>query len=150
MLSLLLTLPLRFLREPERQQIGDVALKPALHALWVRRGFLFPLFVGQVGAVMADAAAGIWAAPVLMRNFHQTPAQFGPWVGGVLLLGGVVGAVIGGVAADLGQKMRFKGGILLGAVVASLIAIPAAAFPVMPETSWASKLGHWRSDPRRR
>ena len=139
-ISALATLPLLFLREPERHEIGDPALKPALRALWDRRGFLVPLFIGQVGVVMADAAAGIWAAPVLMRSYHQSPAEFGPWVGGVLLLGGVIGAVIGGVAADLGQKMRFRGGILLGAVVASLVAIPAAAFPIMPDVvgfGWA-------------
>jgi hypothetical protein len=34
--------------------------------------------------------------------------------------------------ADLGHRSRIRGGIVLGAVVASAIAIPAALFPVMP------------------
>jgi MFS family permease len=132
--SALLTLPLLFLREPERHEIvGDVALGPALRTLWERRGFLFPLFIGQVGVVMADVAAGIWAAPVLVRSYRQTPAEFGPWVGGVLVLAGIAGAALGGLAADVGQKVRYRGGLLLGAVIPALIAVPAAAFPVMPD-----------------
>jgi MFS family permease len=131
--SVALTFPILFLSEPERHEIsGDPALGPALKTLWGLRGFLIPLFVGQVGVVMADVAAQIWAAPVLMRSYHQTPAQFGQMMGLVLMVPGLAGALLGGVGADLGQKLRFKGGVLLAAVIPALIAIPAAAFPVMP------------------
>jgi MFS family permease len=80
---------------------------------------------------MADVAAGIWAAPVLTRDHGLGPEQFGAWMGAAVLLPGVLGSLIGGVAADLGQRSHRQGGILHGAVVAAAIAIPAAFFPVL-------------------
>ena len=47
---------------------------------------------------MADAAAGIWAAPVLSRSFNQTPEMFGGWMGAVIFGSGIIGAVVGGKA----------------------------------------------------
>ena len=44
------------------------------------------------------SAAGIWAAPVLTRSYHQTPDQFAGWMGLVILGSGVVGAIVGGGA----------------------------------------------------
>ena len=74
--SVALTLPLLLIREPERQEVEQVnaSIKAIASALWARRGFLVPLFIGQVGVVMADMAAGVWAAPVLIRNYGLTPA----------------------------------------------------------------------------
>lgn len=129
-----LMLPLLALREPVRREVGQAgaALAPSLRALWAQRAFLGPLFIGQISVTMADAAAGVWAAPVLIRHYHQQPAAFGGWMGGVLLLCGVVGAVIGGFAADWGQRQPRRGGVLTGAVIAAAIGVPAALFPVMP------------------
>ena len=55
---------------------------------------------------------------------------------------GVAGAVLGGVSADLGQKSRLRGGLLLGAVIAAGMGVPAAMFPLMPSlTGFAIMLG---------
>jgi MFS family permease len=81
---------------------------------------------------MADAAAMIWAVPVLTRTFHQTPADFGTWMGLLNLGSGIIGAVLGGLAADMGQRRRGHAGVLLGAVLAAGLSVPAALFPVMP------------------
>jgi len=134
MLSILLSIPLFFLREPARRETGnapDAALAPVLRELWARRAFLAPLFVGQVGVVMADTAAAIWATPVLMRNHGLEPAQFSGWLGGIILLSGIIGSTIGGFAADYGQKSRLRGGIVSGAAVAAALSIAAAMYPVM-------------------
>ncbi len=142
--GVLITLLMLPQREPARQEIeNDVAaFGPAMRALWQRRGFLIPLFVGQVSVVMADAAAAVWAAPVAGRVYLLTPAQFGPLIGGVVLLTGILGAVVGGLAADLGHKLKLRGGIMVGAVIMSLVSIPAAAFPIMPDvTGFAVTLG---------
>jgi MFS family permease len=131
----LLILPLFALREPARREIGEAAsgaLSPALRELWDRRAFLAPLFLGQLSVVMADTAAGVWATPVLSRVFHQQPAQFAGWMGGVVLVSGVLGAVIGGFGGDAGQRSGRRGGVLIAAVVASAVAIPAALFPLAP------------------
>lgn len=132
--SAALILPLLLLREPARREVGQTgtAILPAAKALWARRGFLIPLFIGQVSVVMADSAAGVWAAPVLIRHYNQTPEQFAAIIGLLLLGCGVVGAAIGGFAADWGHKRTTRGGVLIGAIIASAIGIPAALFPIMP------------------
>lgn len=137
--SLVLALPLLFLREPARREVGaaSASTSVALKAIWARRGFLAPLFIGQVGVVMADYAAMVWATPVMVRTYGMTEADAGVPIGLAVLVSGIIGSVIGGVAADMGQKAKFKGGILVGAVVMALLAIPAALFPVMPDATTA-------------
>jgi MFS family permease len=135
LLSLALTLMLVFLREPERQErsaSGTIAPRIVAAELWERRKFLLPLFGGQVGVLIADAAAGIWAAPVLARSFGQTPEEFGGWMGAVIFGSGIMGALIGGFSADFGQRSGRRGGVLIGAVIASGLSIPFALFPVAP------------------
>ena len=129
-----LLFPLVFLHEPARHEVEmqSASLKVALSALWAKRGFLGPLFLGQLAVGMADTAASIWAAPVLIRNFHQTPAQFAAWVGGALFVGGIGGSILGGLCADWGQKSGRRGGLLIAAVIATAIGIPAAFFPMAP------------------
>ncbi len=133
--GLLVILCLLAVREPPRHEMGESAgapLRVALHALWVRRALLGPLFLGQVTVVMADNAAAVWAAPVLSRNFHQRPEDFAGWMGLVILLAGIVGSAIGGFAADRGQRRPGSGGLLAGAVVAAAVSIPSACYPLMP------------------
>jgi MFS family permease len=137
--------PLVLLREPVRHELGDVVdpdFRRAMRELWTRRDFLLPLFVGQVGVVMADVAAGIWAAPVLTRNHGLQPEQFAGAMGLAVLVSGLLGSVIGGVAADLGQRGTHRGGILAGAVIAAAVSIPTSLFPLMPGlASFCSVLG---------
>ncbi len=133
--AIVLLLPVALLREPARQEVAagnHAAFRVVAGELWARRAFLIPLFVGQTSVVMADAAAAIWAAPVLARGYGLTPDQFAGWMGMLLFSTGIVGAVIGGFAADRGQKSGRRGFILIGAVIAAAVGIPAAAFPIMP------------------
>jgi len=143
--SLAMILPLFFLKEPPRHEVEagpGAPFRTIVGELWARRAFLLPLFAGQVTVVMADAAAAIWAAPVLTRNFGQQPEQFAGWMGAIMLATGIAGAIVGGIAADLGQKSGRRGGLLLGAVIAAVLAIPAALFPVAPSiTLFAVALG---------
>lgn len=134
-LSAVLLLPLFLLREPARHEVEsspDAPFRVVAHELWSRRSFLGPLFAGQIAVVMADVAAGVWVAPVLTRTYHLQPDAFGGWVGAVVFLAGIVGTILGGISADLGQKSARRGGILLGAVIAAGLGVPAAFFPIMP------------------
>lgn len=135
--SAVMTLPLFFLREPVRHEVEQInaPIKAIAKALWSRRAFLLPLFIGQVGVVMADMAAAVWAAPVLERDYGLTPAEFGGWMGGGLLLAGVFGSIIGGFSADWGHKLPRRGGILTAALIAAVIALPASLYPIMPSTA---------------
>ena len=133
--SIALMLPLLLLREPARREVESSVTAPfkvVMNEVWQRRAFLIPLFVGQTAVVMADAAAGIWASPVLERHYGLRPADFGGWLGGLVLLGGFVGAIGGGLLADWGQKSGRRGGLLIGAIGCAAIGIPASLFPLMP------------------
>jgi MFS family permease len=128
-------LSLVLLDEPERLEIAEgiaLPLREAIDEIWARRALILPLLVGQVAVVMADTAATIWAAPVLSRSYGLSPAQFSAWIGGVILVAGILGAVFGGLAADFGHRSRIPGGLLIGAAAAAGLSIPAAFFPVMP------------------
>ena len=134
-ISVIAILPLFLLREPVRQEVAagtHAPFKVVAGELWARRVFLIPLFIGQISVVMADAAAGIWVSPVLSRNFHLQPDQFAGWMGTLLFGSGVVGAIVGGLSADRGQKSGRRGGLLIGAIVAAAVGVPAALFPIMP------------------
>jgi MFS family permease len=136
------TVALLAMREPVRREAGSGAgaasegLGMTLRALAAHRRLLLPLAVGMVSIGMADAAAGIWAVPILTRVFHQNPADFGAWLGMLNLGSGIVGAIVGGLAADLGQRGRGPGGALLGAAFGAALSVPAALFPVMPSVGW--------------
>jgi len=140
------TVPLVAMREPARREAGPAggaSLRRALSELASYRRFLLPLVGGMVTVGMADAAAAIWAVPVLTRGFHQKPEDFGAWLGLVNLASSIVGAVLGGWMADWGQRRGGgRAGALLGAAVGAAVAVPAALFPVMPDvTGFALALG---------
>lgn len=137
-LSGLLILPLFFLREPARHEVEQSTRAPfkvVAGELWSRRAFLVPLFIGQTSVVMADAAAGIWASPVLERIYGLKPDEFGSWLGAIILVTGILGAILGGLAADWGKKSGRQGGLLYGAVAAAVVGVPAALFPIMPSVT---------------
>jgi MFS family permease len=134
-LSAVLLLPLLLAKEPARREVDGLESPPfklAMAAIWQRRDLLVPLFIGQVTVVMADFAALSWSSTVLVRDYHQQPADYAGWLGLVILLSGVFGSLIGGFAADAGHRSRMKRGILIGAVVAAALSIPGAFFPIMP------------------
>ena len=133
--SAVFILPLLFLREPDRHEVEaepGAPIKVVLGELKARRAWIIPLFIGQTSVVMADAAAAIWVSPVLERDFHLTPAEFAGWVGAIVLVTGVLGSIIGGVVADMGQSSKVRGGLMIGAVAAAALGVPAALFPIMP------------------
>lgn len=133
----LLVVPLFFLKEPKRYEVEQTgtSVKAAMSAFWRRRNFLGPLFVGQFSGSLAEGAAAIWIGSLLIRQYDQTPGQFGGWVGLVILGSGIVGSIIGGFAADAGHKLKMRGGILLPALIATALSIPASLYSVMPTVS---------------
>jgi MFS family permease len=138
-IGLVLIVPLLALREPARREVSATTRAPfrVLAAeLWSRRAFLAPLFIGQVAVVMADNAALVWAAPVLSRHYGLQPGDFAGWMGALVFVSGLGGTLLGGFTADWGQKSDRRGGLLIGAVVAAAIGVPAALFPIGPTVTW--------------
>jgi MFS family permease len=135
LLGLSFAVILVFLREPARHEVVaglGAPTRVVLNEIWARRSYLLPLLLGQMGILMADAAAAIWATPVISRRFGLQPLQFAGWLALGAMIAGIAGSMIGGWAADLGYRKFQRGGILLGAVVASGIGIPTALFSIMP------------------
>ena len=142
---LALALVLFLLREPARQEVEQAevkGLRAVLVELAEHRRVLVPLVVGMVSVSMADAAANIWAVPVLTRSLHLQPAEFGAWMGMLLTTAGFLGVIVGGVAGDLGQRLGGKSGLLRAAAVVATLATPMAFFPVMSSVwGFAALLG---------
>lgn len=135
--SALCVLPLFLMKEPHRHEVAnrDPSMRAALGAFWHRKNFLAPLYVAGFAGGLAEGGAAIWMGSVLIRQYGQTPGQFGVWVGLVILASGLIGSVIGGFAADAGQKLKMRGGILLPALIATALSIPASLYSVMPTVS---------------
>lgn len=134
LVGILVLIPMALIREPARheQEQRNNDIWRALRAMWKRRWFLIPLFVGNMTGGIAEGAAALWSAAVLTRRFGLTPDQFGAWMGAVIFFGGVLGSIIGGFVADWGSKLERRGGVLIGAVVATALTVPAGAFTIMP------------------
>jgi MFS family permease len=113
-----------------------------LRELAGHRRVLVPLIGGMVTIGMADAAAGIWAVPVLTRALHLQPTDFGAWMGVLLIAAGFFGIVVGGLLGDLGQRLAGPSGLLAAAVLVSALSTPMACFPLMTSvTGFATLLG---------
>ena len=125
------------IREPARHEVeqANPGFKQALSAFWKRRGFLGWLYVGNFAGGFAEGAAALWLGSVLVRQYGQSPGEFGGWVGLVILASGVVGSIIGGFTADVSQKLKMRGAILLPALIATALSIPASAYPIMPNVT---------------
>ncbi|MDF7775792.1 MFS transporter [Sphingomonas sp. AOB5] len=137
LVSAALIAALFLLREPPRREMlagPGAPFRTVVSELWTRRGFLIPLFVGQIAVTMADASAGILIAPVLSRSYGMAAEQT-QWIGTVLFLTGLAGSIIGGIAADAGHR-RGRGGVLIGAVIFSALGVPAGLYTVAPDVTW--------------
>ncbi|MEA1674756.1 MFS transporter [Nitrospirillum sp. BR 11163] len=139
LLMLVPTALLLWLPEPTRQgsaadTVPDVSpkLAPALAELWRLRRLVAPLMAGMITVNMGDAAATVWAVPVLTRSFGLQPADFSGWMGVLLGLSGIGGTVLGGLAADWGHRRDARGGILWGALLGAALSVPAALFALAP------------------
>lgn len=132
--SLLLLPLLLALREPSRQERdGDVqSVGVALRRLWAYRAFIGPLLAALLFAVIPLQAALVWASPMLIRRFGQSPGQFAGWLSAIILAGGILGTLAGGRAAELGRRRGGPRGVLLPALLAMLTLVPLSLFGLSP------------------
>jgi MFS family permease len=138
-------LALLLLTEPARQGVRE-ELKVGTFKAWREltryRHVLLPLLIGMLTVGMADTAAGIWAAPVLTRALHLQPADFGAWMGLLLMGSGLAGVIVGGLLGDAGQRLAGSYGALGAVALVTVLSIPAACFPLMSSArSFAALLG---------
>lgn len=129
------------LQEPSRA--GSIAQKPHARevyaALWRYRAMMLPLTLGfALVAGIADGAAVVWAAPTLSRAFELTPRHVGAIMASVLLINGLVGPMLGGVLADLGQRTGGPYRTVTALSGLLFLSIPTGLFPLAPRVAPAS------------
>lgn len=133
-LALPLFVGIGFISEPARQEQERIApgLKTAVSELWQHRSFLGPLLTAMLFSTMTFQAAAVWATPVLIRSYHQTPGQFAGWLSAVTFVGGIMGALLGGQLAEFGRRRAGRAGVLLPAIAAAVLTAPLSMFGVAP------------------
>jgi len=124
------------IREPERRGVSSGTSEPArvgekLSYLWRQRGLVAPLFGGFCLYYVAFVGVTSWTAPLLMRTYGLTVSQIANLLGLGMLIAGVGGYVLGGLAADTRVKRRKSGRIGL-MVLLPIAAIPAAFAGLAP------------------
>jgi len=136
-LALPLLLGIGLISEPARQEQEQRgrSLKTALLELWEHRSFLGPLLAAMLFSTMTFQAAAVWATPVLIRSYHQTPGQFAGWLSSVTFAGGIVGALLGGQLAEFGRRRAGRAGVLLPAIAAAALTAPLSFFGVAPSVA---------------
>ena len=130
------------MREPPRTERGtkNPSVRQAFTELWGYRAVIAPLLAGVVIEQISAGAALVWAAPALARNFGLAPARIGGIIGTAWLVSGAVGAIGGGLLADLCQRTGGPRRTMYALSALSLLSIPACLFALMPGTPSASVL----------
>lgn len=129
------------LREQERMEIAEEqpTLGKSVLELWSFRSVVVPLFSGVIAIGLADGATLVWVVPTLSRSFGMSAGYANSVMGIALVVGGLLGPVLGGLAADRclnsGGAARAMGLLaLLGALSAALGMFALAPGPMIAST----------------
>lgn len=122
--------------EPARRSVAGTGANPArvgdkLAYLWRQRAMVAPLFAGFCLYYVAFVGVTAWTAPLLMRTFALTLPQIANALGLGMLIAGVSGYFLGGLAADspLGAE---SGGRFLVMAALPVLALPAGLAGLAP------------------
>ena len=118
---------LSLVREPERRGAdgsGAAISGSAFGQLRRYRKSLAPLVLGCDLMSVGDFALVAWAPSLLSRNYGMAPGQIGAWLGIILAVTGVAGAVGGGFLSDWFAQRRGPSARASLAVGLAVIAAP--------------------------
>jgi MFS family permease len=104
-LALALTIRLT-LREPARghadgasADVNHYSLRDAVRVMLAKKSFLAYAFALALGS-FTDSAFEAWGPVYLMRVYHMSTATVGTWTGALEAPAGIIGTIVGGIAAD--------------------------------------------------
>ncbi|KQX19720.1 MFS transporter [Sphingomonas sp. Root50] len=128
------------LREQPRMEIARERPSLAVSAieLWTFRRMILPLFGGVVAISVADGATLVWVVPTLTRTFGMSAAYANGVMGIALVVGGLLGPIFGGLAAD---RSLGSGGVVRAMSLLALLAgasVLLGLFAVAPGSALAS------------
>lgn len=102
-----------------------------------RAGVLVPLYLAMASLAAGDAAVGAWSPTLLSRVFHAKPAFIAAWIGGALVVTGLLGALSAGLLSDWASRYRGARGPTALAALAALVAVAGAGIGIAPNAGSA-------------
>ncbi|MEZ5709011.1 MAG: MFS transporter [Blastomonas sp.] len=109
--------------------------KPTFTLIWGSPAFLCTI-LGYGMVAFASYAVAFWAAPYAIRVLGEAPSVAGWWIGGPGALGGFLGVILGGRAADWLRQRNPAGRLIvvlfgvLAPVIPLIIAFTTESAPV--------------------
>ncbi|MCO7597476.1 MULTISPECIES: MFS transporter [Pseudomonas] len=122
------------MREPKRMEVREQG-GGTWRELWMYRGFLVPLLAGVGLLTGMSTSIATWAAPALMRLYHQQPGDFAGWYAAVILGSGGVGVAASGKLVSWAQRNGGYSAIMIPAAIGALVCAPASAMGMAPGVS---------------
>lgn len=128
---------LTLVREPERRERSadlkhDAGLASTL-AYLKRNAGTFAVVLGAFGLIqVVDYGLNAWLPTLLFRRFHLTAANVGASIGAISIAGGLLGALVGGITADMLQSRGFTDAKMRVAAIAATALLPCLCFPLLP------------------
>ena len=125
--------------------IGVYAVFSWASALRLRDPATFALIVGTPAFLCTVVAYGMnaflayassfWAAPYVLRNLAQTPAEAGLMIGGAGALSGFLGVTLGGIVADRLRRAN-PAGRLIVVIFGAVVPAPFLALAYTSQSVW--------------
>lgn len=122
------------MREPKRMEVREQG-GGTWRELWTYRGFLVPLLAGVGLLTGMSTSIATWAAPALMRLYHQQPGDFAGWYAAVILGSGGVGVAASGQLVSWAQRNGGYSAVMIPAAIGALVCAPASAMGMAPGVS---------------
>ena len=125
--GLVIAVLLLLAKEPPRRGVTvgaeAVPMTAVLREIWTRRAVYLPLFIGLAFSATEFLALGVWRPAFLARTYGWTPAHIGHWLGIVILVSYLVGALVGTLFAERLAK-RYKDAHVRAATILFALAAP--------------------------
>lgn len=118
------------MREPQRMEVREQG-GGTWQELWAYRSFLVPLLAGVGLLTGMSTNIATWAAPALMRLYHQQPGDFAGWYAAVILGSGGIGVAASGKLVSWAQRNGGYRAVMIPAAISALICAPASAMAIM-------------------
>lgn len=122
--------------EPARQERGARAgTSGGFSELWQYRRILLATFLGIMFLTGVSTGVSAWAAPALMRLYHQKPGDFAGWYSLTALIAGGLAVLASGKLVERERRNGGRGAIMRPAAFAALVMAPASFLAVVPNVA---------------
>jgi len=125
-------------KEPLRRGLmksgsGQPTLRDTIAFVKARRATYLFHFLGFSMLTMLWSGCAAWIPTFFARTFAWTPAEIGPWFGGVVVIFGTLGLPLGGALAERLKARGISDGNIRVGIISAVALLPLGiAAPLMP------------------